>query len=69
MPKHGYIALRPRKPDGSLGRTAQDGHFDSHTAPELCMYSDSGPELKGGTGTRDTHWAKGRERVPSGGLS
>ena len=21
---------------GSLGRTAQDGHLDSHTAPELC---------------------------------
>ena len=31
------IALRPRKPEGSLGRTAQDGHLDSHTAPELCM--------------------------------
>ena len=29
------IALRPRKPEGSLGRTAQDGHLDSHTAPEL----------------------------------
>ena len=29
------IALRPRNPEGSLGRTAQDGHFDSHTAPEL----------------------------------
>ena len=28
------IALRPRKPEGSLGRTAQDGHLDSHTAPE-----------------------------------
>ena len=27
--------LRPRKPKGSLGRTAQDGHLDSHTAPEL----------------------------------
>ena len=23
-------------PEGSLGRTAQDGHLDSHTAPELC---------------------------------
>ena len=31
------IALRPRKPEGSLGRTAQDGHLDSHTAPELCL--------------------------------
>ena len=29
------IALRPRKPEGSLGRTALDGHLDSHTAPEL----------------------------------
>ena len=23
------------KPEGSLGRTAQDVHLDSHTAPEL----------------------------------
>ena len=29
------IALRPQKPEASLGRTAQDGHLDSHTAPEL----------------------------------
>ena len=29
------IALRPRKPEGSLGRTAQDGHLGFHTAPEL----------------------------------
>ena len=29
------IALRPRKPEGSLGRTAKDGHFDFHSAPEL----------------------------------
>jgi len=37
MPKHGSTKpLRPRKPEGSLGRTAQDGHLDSHTAPELC---------------------------------
>ena len=28
-------SLRPRKPEGSLGRTAQDGHLDSRTAPEL----------------------------------
>ena len=32
-------SLRPRKPEGSLGRTAQDGHLDSHTAPELCSVS------------------------------
>ena len=30
-------SLRPRKPEGSLGRTAQEGHLDSHTAPELCV--------------------------------
>ena len=29
-------SLRPRKPEGSLGRTAQDVHLDFHTAPELC---------------------------------
>ena len=29
-------SLRPRKQEGSLGRTAQDVHVDSHTAPELC---------------------------------
>ena len=28
-------SLRPRKPEDSLGRTAQDGHRDSHTASEL----------------------------------
>ena len=28
-------SLRPRKPEGSLGRTAQDVHLDSHTVPEL----------------------------------
>ena len=28
-------SLRPRKPEGLLARTAQDGHLDSHTAPEL----------------------------------
>ena len=30
-------SLRPRKAEGSLGRTAQDGHLNSHTAPELCL--------------------------------
>ena len=33
-------SLRPRKPEGSLGRTAQDGHVDSHTAPELWRSSN-----------------------------
>ena len=31
------IALHPWKLEGSLGQTAQDGHLDSHTAPELCL--------------------------------
>ena len=31
-------SLRPRKPEGSLGRTAQDVHLDFHTAPELSKY-------------------------------
>ena len=35
-------SLRPRKPEGSLGRTAQDGHLDSHTAPELWIVCVSG---------------------------
>ena len=39
------IALRPRKPEGSLGRTAQDGHLDSHTAPELCAHYVQRPAL------------------------
>ena len=31
-------SLRPRKPEGSLGRIAQDVHLDSHTAPELWSF-------------------------------
>ena len=31
-------SLRPRKPEGSLGRTAQDVHLDSHTPSELLNY-------------------------------
>ena len=26
------------EPEGSLGRTAQDDHLNSHTAPELCCF-------------------------------
>ena len=37
-----FKALRPRKPEGSLGRTAQDGHLDSHRAPELCDWKSDG---------------------------
>ena len=35
-------SLRPRKPEGSLERTAQDGHLDSHTAAELWSPVGSG---------------------------
>ena len=38
-------SLRPRKPEGSLGRTAQDVHLDSHTAPELCRCLDDDDEV------------------------
>ena len=31
-------SLHPRKPEGSLGRTAQDVHLYSHTSPELCPF-------------------------------
>ena len=31
-------SLHPRKPEGSLGQTAQDVHLDSHTAPDLCGF-------------------------------
>ena len=37
-------SLRPRKPEGSLGRTAQGDHLDSHTAPEL-WNKKSGPVI------------------------
>ena len=37
-------SLRPRKPEGSLGRTAQDVHLDSHTAPELCVKPLTDPD-------------------------
>ena len=38
-------SLRPRKPEGSLGRTAQDVHLDSHTVPELCRTKNSAREI------------------------
>ena len=38
-------SLCPRKPEGSLGRTAQDVHLDSHTAPELCKRNRKNKQL------------------------
>ena len=34
------IALRPWKPEGLLGRTAQYGHLNSHAAPGLSKFWD-----------------------------
>ena len=48
------IALRPRKPEGSLGRTAQDGYLDSHTAPELCFTPSQPVRLYQGDSGVDT---------------
>ena len=55
-------SLRPRKPEGSLGRTAQDVHLDSHTAPELyegwsveCCFTSTKTVGLLGTGAQDGH--------------
>ena len=40
MPKH---TLRPQKPDSSLGRTAQDGHLDSHSSWSMSAYNPAVP--------------------------
>ena len=53
--------LRPRKPEGWLGRTAQDVHLDSHTAPELCAGTPSvrsnfcTPQFALSTAVRNSH--------------
>ena len=39
-------SLRPRKPEGSLGRTAQNVHLDFHTVPELCQPVHNGADTK-----------------------
>ena len=61
------IALRPRTPEGSLGRTAQDGHLDSHTAPELwtrqvCFIVALRPRRRDGLLGTGTEW-EGDDRV------
>ena len=38
-------SLRQRKPEGSLGRTAQDGHLNSHTAPELRLWKQPSAQV------------------------
>ena len=38
VPKHGSVNLYVHGTEGSLGRTAQDVHLDSHTAPELYVF-------------------------------
>ena len=64
-------SLRPRKPEGSLGRTAQDAHLDFHTAlvtimmgtQNICL--DISYELPGtriGEGERGGGGGRGGER-------
>ena len=53
-------SLRPRKPEGSLGRAAQDGHLGSHTAPELCLWP-----LKKKNGTYQSSEAVWKSRWPA----
>ena len=56
-------SLRPQKPKGSLGRTAQDVHLNSHTAPELwqifgntiCIYMSSRKSTVSGVYKPDAH--------------
>ena len=58
------ISLRPRRPEGSLGRTAHDGHLDFHTAPELCGLGDRGVCFEPETlHYRDCQLAAGRNGV------
>ena len=60
------ISVRPQKPEGSLGRTAQDGHLDSHTDPELCGLGDRGVCFEPETlHYRDCQLAAGRNGVAS----
>ena len=64
-------SLRPRKPEGSLGRTDQDVHLDSHTAPELCGKSRATVKTKTATVTKGVnnsvmiliHIARGKGRA------
>ena len=50
-------SLRPRKPEGSLGRTAQDVHLDSHTAPELCGVGHGETSIKWDI-TEESRWCR-----------
>ena len=43
MRLHGSVLLYVHRNRNSLGRGAQDGHLDFHTAPELCGPSSDRP--------------------------
>ena len=47
-------SLCPQKPEGSLGRTSQDVHLNSHTAPEL--WTDSKEHLVNMTETQSANF-------------
>ena len=46
-------SLRPRKPEGSLGRTAQDVHLDSHVT-QLLNYENTANVKKNANLTEST---------------
>ena len=54
--------LCPRKPEGSLGRTAQDGHLDSHTAPAM-MTMGKNEECLWAAGIGRPHQTKAAHRL------
>ena len=59
-------SLRPRKPEGSLGRTAQDVHLDSHTAPELCeRRRKQAPKVRANEITHHADNVTGKQRSSS----
>ena len=58
-------SLRQRKPEGSFGRTAQDGH-DSHTAPELCLIQQNETSQKARARRLATRVSRSTRRVVGG---
>ena len=56
--KHGYavyLYVHGSQKARYWGRTAQDGHLDSHTAPELCFTSTETVGLLGTGAAQDVH--------------
>ena len=60
------IALRPRKPEGFLGRTAQDGHLDSHTLHNYQVVTSSHRPVHRGNGRRSAESLQAKPHVLTG---